>query len=176
MQGDCLKVRIPLFSCSTMWLCLTGQRCILPFAFGEDRWIPKSFELSSSRFCWTYLHSQSYYRFCPDYFNSTDYKKLEMRSVKSRWIITSLCNPLLTWICKKSTILGRLLAVVNQYKYLISSKRASDDALTDKWDLVLLGGFVGSLFSFLQFLVSPYIGKISDSIGRRKTLLLTMVR
>ncbi|CAO3693794.1 unnamed protein product [Umbelopsis ramanniana] len=75
----------------------------------------------------------------------------------------------------ESTILGRLLAVVNQYKYLISSKRASNDALTDKWDLVLLGGFVGSLFSFLQFLVSPYIGKISDSIGRRKTLLLTMI-
>ncbi|KAI9284902.1 major facilitator superfamily domain-containing protein [Umbelopsis sp. AD052] len=75
----------------------------------------------------------------------------------------------------ESTILGRLLAVVNQYKYLISSQRATKDALTDKWDLVLLGGFVGSLFSFLQFLVSPYIGKISDSIGRRKTLLLTMI-
>ncbi|KAI8575414.1 hypothetical protein K450DRAFT_261905 [Umbelopsis ramanniana AG] len=75
----------------------------------------------------------------------------------------------------ESTILGRLLAVVNQYKHLISSTRATNDVLTDKWDLVLLGGFVGSLFSFLQFLVSPYIGKISDSIGRRKTLLLTMI-
>lgn len=31
------------------------------------------------------------------------------------------------------------------------------------------------MFSFLQFLVSPYIGKLSDRIGRRKTLLLTMV-
>lgn len=75
----------------------------------------------------------------------------------------------------KNTLLGRLLGVVQQYKSFISSNRAALDQLTDKWDIVLLGGIMGSIFSFLQFLVSPYIGKLSDQIGRRKTLLLTMV-
>ncbi|KAJ2961742.1 hypothetical protein NQZ79_g3023 [Umbelopsis isabellina] len=47
--------------------------------------------------------------------------------------------------------------------------------MPDKWDLVLMGGMVGSMFSFLQFFVSPFIGSLSDRIGRRKTLLLTMI-
>jgi hypothetical protein len=75
----------------------------------------------------------------------------------------------------KNSLLGRLLGLVQQYKFLISSNRAALDQLADKWDIVLLGGILGSIFSFLQFLVSPYIGKLSDQIGRRKTLLLTMV-
>jgi len=41
--------------------------------------------------------------------------------------------------------------------------------------VVLLGGLMGSLFSTLQFLVSPYIGGLSDRYGRKKILLLTMV-
>jgi MFS family permease len=44
-----------------------------------------------------------------------------------------------------------------------------------KWDLVLLGGALGSLYSFLQFAASPFIGTFSDRFGRRKTLLVTMV-
>lgn len=44
-----------------------------------------------------------------------------------------------------------------------------------KWDLVLLGGALGSLYSFLQFAASPFIGAFSDRFGRRKTLLVTMV-
>jgi MFS family permease len=57
----------------------------------------------------------------------------------------------------------------------MSSNRAPSNSLNDRWDLVLLGGMVGSMFSFLQFLVSPFIGTLSDLIGRRTTLLLTMV-
>lgn len=75
----------------------------------------------------------------------------------------------------KNTLLGSLLGIVRQYKSFISSNRTALDQLNDKWDIVLLGGIMGSIFSFLQFLVSPYIGKLSDRIGRRKTLLLTMV-
>ena len=44
-----------------------------------------------------------------------------------------------------------------------------------KWDLVLLGGALGSLYSFLQFVASPFIGAFSDKYGRRNTLLVTMV-
>lgn len=47
---------------------------------------------------------------------------------------------------------------------------------SDKWDTVLLGGLVGSLFSLLQFIVSPIIGRTSDRLGRRTVLLYTMVK
>ncbi|KAI0307292.1 major facilitator superfamily domain-containing protein [Multifurca ochricompacta] len=44
-----------------------------------------------------------------------------------------------------------------------------------RWDIVLLGGLMGSVFSTLQFLVSPYIGSLSDKYGRKKILLITMM-
>ncbi|KAL4076087.1 major facilitator superfamily domain-containing protein [Scleroderma yunnanense] len=44
-----------------------------------------------------------------------------------------------------------------------------------KWDVVLLGGLMGSAFSLLQFLVSPKIGALSDRYGRRRVLLVTML-
>ncbi|KAF9950021.1 hypothetical protein BGZ70_001537, partial [Mortierella alpina] len=43
-----------------------------------------------------------------------------------------------------------------------------------KMDIVLLGGALGSLFSFLQVLASPVIGKLSDVMGRRRVLLISM--
>jgi MFS family permease len=44
-----------------------------------------------------------------------------------------------------------------------------------KWDVVLLGGLMGSVFSMLQFIVSPRIGSLSDKYGRKKILLITMI-
>lgn len=38
---------------------------------------------------------------------------------------------------------------------------------------VLFGGFLGSIFSFLQFLASPVIGGLSDRFGRRPLLLIS---
>jgi len=46
---------------------------------------------------------------------------------------------------------------------------------SQRWDIVLLGGLMGSLFSTLQFIVSPWIGSLSDVYGRRNILLLTMI-
>ncbi|KAK7695925.1 hypothetical protein QCA50_000564 [Cerrena zonata] len=40
-----------------------------------------------------------------------------------------------------------------------------------KWDVVLLGGLMGSVFSF----ISPYIGALSDKYGRKRILLITMI-
>ena len=39
-----------------------------------------------------------------------------------------------------------------------------------------LSGFLGSLFSFLQFLCCPLIGAASDVFGRRGPMILCMVR
>ncbi|KAG0203019.1 hypothetical protein BGX28_004573 [Mortierella sp. GBA30] len=44
-----------------------------------------------------------------------------------------------------------------------------------KMDIVLLGGALGSLFSVLQFIASPVIGKLSDVMGRRRVLLISML-
>jgi MFS family permease len=38
---------------------------------------------------------------------------------------------------------------------------------------VLFGGFLGSLYSFLQFFAAPFWGRLSDRVGRRRILLLT---
>ncbi|KII95068.1 hypothetical protein PLICRDRAFT_98279 [Plicaturopsis crispa FD-325 SS-3] len=44
-----------------------------------------------------------------------------------------------------------------------------------RWDIVLLGGLMGSAFSTLQFIVSPHIGALSDKYGRKRILLITMI-
>ncbi|KAJ1801634.1 hypothetical protein LPJ59_000123 [Coemansia sp. RSA 2399] len=41
-------------------------------------------------------------------------------------------------------------------------------------DMVLLGGLIGSLYSLLQCLVAPVIGRVADKIGRRRTLMVCM--
>ncbi|KAJ3039949.1 hypothetical protein HDV00_011615 [Rhizophlyctis rosea] len=41
-------------------------------------------------------------------------------------------------------------------------------------DIVLFGGALGSMFSFLQFVSSPVIGRLSDKYGRRTVLLVSM--
>nr|KAG5687664.1 hypothetical protein BaRGS_027556 [Batillaria attramentaria] len=46
---------------------------------------------------------------------------------------------------------------------------------TPKWNSVLFGGVIGSLFSFLQFLSTPVIGAASDVYGRRPLMLLCTV-
>ncbi|XP_063313768.1 major facilitator superfamily domain-containing protein 10 [Pelobates fuscus] len=44
-----------------------------------------------------------------------------------------------------------------------------------KYNSVLFGGLIGSLFSLLQFIGSPLTGAVSDYMGRRKALLITAV-
>ncbi len=60
---------------------------------------------------------------------------------------------------------------------IVTKRQASAKVgYADKWDTVMLGGMIGSLFSLLQFIISPIIGRASDRLGRRKVLLYTMVR
>ncbi|XP_069488164.1 major facilitator superfamily domain-containing protein 10 [Ambystoma mexicanum] len=44
-----------------------------------------------------------------------------------------------------------------------------------RYNSVLFGGLIGSLFSILQFFSSPLTGAASDYYGRRKVLMLTVV-
>uniref|UniRef100_A0A8C6Q2N8 Major facilitator superfamily domain containing 10 n=2 Tax=Nothobranchius TaxID=28779 RepID=A0A8C6Q2N8_NOTFU len=47
--------------------------------------------------------------------------------------------------------------------------------MEQKYNTVLFGGLIGSLFSLLQFLASPLTGALSDRHGRRPLLILTTV-
>ncbi|CAO3582217.1 unnamed protein product [Absidia cylindrospora] len=68
-----------------------------------------------------------------------------------------------------TSILNHLLRWLEEYKGWIG--KTSDS----KWDTVILGGLIGSLFSLLQFIISPRLGDASDTYGRRKVLLSTMI-
>lgn len=45
-----------------------------------------------------------------------------------------------------------------------------------KYNSVLFGGFLGSMYSFLQFVASPIVGGLSDVYGRKPIMLFCLVR
>jgi predicted MFS family arabinose efflux permease len=69
---------------------------------------------------------------------------------------------------RPTSLLNRIFFYLNAYKqsFLIP--------INSKYDIVLLGGALGSLFSFLQAIASPIIGRASDKYGRRTALLWSM--
>ncbi|KAJ5641626.1 hypothetical protein N7490_005626 [Penicillium lividum] len=68
-----------------------------------------------------------------------------------------------------NSLLNRIFHYLNAYKN--SFARPIDS----RYDIVLLGGALGSLFSLLQAVVAPVIGHLSDKHGRRRTLLWAMI-
>lgn len=62
-----------------------------------------------------------------------------------------------------------MLSALNTYKNSFAKP------ISDRYDIVLLGGALGSLFSFCQAIASPIIGTLSDRYGRRRALLCSMV-
>ncbi|KAJ2308114.1 hypothetical protein IWW55_000626 [Coemansia sp. RSA 2706] len=75
-----------------------------------------------------------------------------------------------------STLLGSLLHSISHWRQRIQ-ERSSSRFLQQgaRADLVLLGGLLGSLYSLLQCLVAPLIGRAADRFGRRRTLMLCML-
>ncbi|CCD53937.1 putative major facilitator superfamily transporter protein [Botrytis cinerea BcDW1] len=66
------------------------------------------------------------------------------------------------------TLLAHILTYLNTYKASFAKP------IDSRYDIVLLGGALGSLFSLLQALASPIIGTLSDKYGRRTALLASM--
>ncbi|KAI9859224.1 MAG: hypothetical protein M1813_006998 [Trichoglossum hirsutum] len=67
-----------------------------------------------------------------------------------------------------NSLLNRIFTFLNAYKNSFARP------ISDRYDIVLLGGALGSLFSFLQAIASPIIGRLSDKHGRRTALLWSM--
>jgi len=63
-------------------------------------------------------------------------------------------------------ILGWILGHIDQFAELAGSK--------DNYRAVLFGGILGSLYAILQFVFAPIWGSLSDRIGRRNVLLITV--
>ncbi|KAI4740299.1 MFS general substrate transporter [Aureobasidium sp. EXF-12298] len=74
-----------------------------------------------------------------------------------------------TSLSSSPTLLSRVLGLLNAYKNTFAKP------INDRYDIVLLGGALGSLFSFCQAIASPVIGRLSDRYGRRTALLWSMV-
>ncbi|KAK4133324.1 MFS general substrate transporter [Trichocladium antarcticum] len=66
------------------------------------------------------------------------------------------------------TLLSSVLGYLNAYKAAFARP------IDSRYDIVLLGGALGSLFSLLQAIASPIIGRLSDKYGRRTALLASM--
>ncbi|KAL3442636.1 major facilitator superfamily domain-containing protein [Aspergillus insuetus] len=61
------------------------------------------------------------------------------------------------------------------FYYLNAYKNSFAKPIDSRYDIVLLGGALGSLFSLLQAIAAPFIGRLSDKHGRRTALLASMV-
>ncbi|KAI8822999.1 major facilitator superfamily domain-containing protein [Fimicolochytrium jonesii] len=70
---------------------------------------------------------------------------------------------------------GDKTSLYYQMHGLVQRFRQSIGVSGQGFDIILFGGALGSLFSFLQFVSSPVIGKLSDRYGRRTVLLTSMI-
>ncbi|KAJ5350461.1 Major facilitator superfamily domain general substrate transporter [Penicillium brevicompactum] len=61
------------------------------------------------------------------------------------------------------------------FHYLNAYKNAFARPINSRYDIVLLGGALGSMFSLLQAFAAPIIGGLSDRYGRRRALLISML-
>ncbi|KAJ2803271.1 hypothetical protein H4R20_002959, partial [Coemansia guatemalensis] len=76
-----------------------------------------------------------------------------------------------------STLLGSLLQQISLQRTRLQHGHGSASRFLQQGaraDLVLLGGLLGSLYSLLQCIVAPFIGRAADRFGRRRTLMLCM--
>ncbi|KAF8318207.1 MFS DHA1 sub-family [Clavulina sp. PMI_390] len=72
-------------------------------------------------------------------------------------------------------LLNQTLNVVRTVRGWFLSGDSVTDSARKRWDIVLLGGMMGSLFSTLQFIISPFLGRLSDKFGRKRILMLSMI-
>ncbi|KAL0979619.1 hypothetical protein UPYG_G00187380 [Umbra pygmaea] len=108
-----------------------------------------------------------------------------VEAVGSSRVITSVFFVLLLDLLGFTLILPLLPSILDHYGQTEDSVYQSLQGIVDwfresvgvpmetKYNSVLFGGLIGSLFSLLQFLASPLTGAASDHYGRKPLLILT---
>ncbi|XP_055056739.2 major facilitator superfamily domain-containing protein 10 [Misgurnus anguillicaudatus] len=114
-------------------------------------------------------------------------KTSEAEDVRSSRVIRVVFLALLLDLLGFTLILPLLPSILDHYSQTGDSVYRSLQSVVDwfrgavgvpmetKYNSVLFGGLIGSLYSFLQFLSSPITGALSDDYGRKPLLLLTTV-
>lgn len=108
-------------------------------------------------------------------------------AVGSSRVIKSVFFALLLDLLGFTLILPLLPSILDHYGQTEDSVYQSLQSIVDwfreavgvpmetKYNSVLFGGLIGSLFSLLQFVSSPLTGAASDHYGRKPLLILTTV-
>lgn len=118
--------------------------------------------------------------------NGIDARKHEAISHKTHKGVHVIFVSLLLDLLAFTIILPLLPTILERYRHddssglyvhLLSQIRYFQELLgaPDRYSSVLFGGFLGSMFSFLQFVVSPIMGALSDCYGRKPILLFSLV-
>jgi MFS family permease len=84
-------------------------------------------------------------------------------------ILFPLFPDLLAWYLEREGPDGFLGGLVARLEALVADRPGATFAV-----VALFGGLLGSVYSLLQFLFAPFWGALSDRIGRRPTLLITL--
>lgn len=84
-------------------------------------------------------------------------------------ILFPLFPDLLSWYLEREGPDGWLGGLVSRLEALVSDRPGAAFAV-----VALFGGLLGGIYSLLQFLFAPFWGALSDRIGRRPTLLVTL--
>lgn len=71
----------------------------------------------------------------------------------------------------------RLNDSVGLYSWLSDNVKSFQERVgaPERFNSVLFGGALGSMYSFLQFVASPIVGGLSDVYGRRPMMLISLV-
>ncbi|XP_016385822.1 major facilitator superfamily domain-containing protein 10-like, partial [Sinocyclocheilus rhinocerous] len=113
--------------------------------------------------------------------------KTTSEDVRSSRVIRVVFLALLLDLLGFTLILPLLPSILDHYSQTGDSVYQSLQSVVDwfrgavgvpmetKYNSVLFGGLIGSLYSLLQFLSSPITGALSDDYGRKPLLLLTTV-
>lgn len=118
--------------------------------------------------------------------NGFNAHKHEIKSHKTHKSVHIIFVSLLLDLLAFTIILPLLPTILERYRHddssglyvhLSSQIRYFQELLgaPDRYSSVLFGGFLGSMFSFLQFIVSPIMGALSDCYGRKPILLFSLV-
>lgn len=116
--------------------------------------------------------------------NNNEYKKSNEKSKRpnNNRMMLVLFISLVIDLLAFTVILPLLPSLLDFYNekneldwWLASMKKFVRVSENAKWNSVLFGGLIGSIFSALQFVSSPMIGALSDVHGRKPLMLLTSV-